>query len=364
MKILYLITKSEAGGAQTHVSQLCEYFKNQGHEVAVLSQPGGWLEEKVKNLGCGFFVNKYFSNSLNPVKAFLAWKETKKIIQKFFPDIIHCHSSGAAFYGRLAAQGKIRTIYTAHGWGFNEGVSFWQKCLAIIIEKWLAHYTEKIICVSEFTRKQALKYRIAPSSKIMVIYNGVELAPEAAKMTNEKLKILFVGRLAAPKIPELLLKTLSKLSVFSQEKCSLTIVGNGSKKEKIEKMIAQSNLNSVKIVADLGRERVLGILPNYDVFVLPTNWEGLPYTVLEAMSAGLPVVASNVGGISEAVNAECGWLIKKGDESGWQKIMEKLIAGEFRLQLMGEKARRIIEQKFTLEQMNKKVGEIYKQIKI
>ena len=91
MKILYLITKSEAGGAQSHVYELCKYFGRQ-NEIGVVSYPGGWLEDKCEELGVKFTDNKYFSNRLNPFSVLKAKKQVTKTIQDFQPDIVFIDS--------------------------------------------------------------------------------------------------------------------------------------------------------------------------------------------------------------------------------------------------------------------------------
>ena len=173
MKILYLITKSEAGGAQSHVYELCKYFGKK-NEVVLMSFPGGWLEDQSKDLNIKFVSNKYFSNSINPFKVFKAIKLVKNIVKEFNPDIVHCHSSGAGFIGRLTTRNKIPTIFTAHGWGFNIGVPFLQKQIAILAEKFVSKYSVKIITVSEFVRKLGIKNKIAKKEKFEIIYNGIK----------------------------------------------------------------------------------------------------------------------------------------------------------------------------------------------
>ena len=165
MKILYLITKSEPGGAQTHIYQLSKYFIEKGNQVAIMSYPGGWLEQEAEKLGIEFYPNKYFSNIPNPFKLFKAMEEIKKIVKDFKPDLIACHSTAAGFLGRLAIRNKIPTIFTAHGWAFTKGTPFLRKSIAILIEKVAGKFCSKIICVSYLDKSLTLNIELLQQTK-------------------------------------------------------------------------------------------------------------------------------------------------------------------------------------------------------
>ena len=362
MRILYLITKSEVGGAQTHVVQLCSYFKEKGNEVAVMSLSGGWLEDEAKKIGVLFFDNPYFSNSFSPFRAWKAVSEVKKSVIEFNPDIIHCHSSGAAVFGRLAVRGRIPTLYTAHGWGFNIGVSWFQKYFAVLIEKILSGYAQKIICVSKFVRDLALRYKIAPEKKLVVIYNGVAQIVQFVHNENEKIKIIFVGRLAEPKDPMFLLKAFVGLSQELKNKSEILIIGDGPQKQELGSFIKKNRLTSVGLFGGLPRQTVLENLLVSDIFVLISKFEGLPITILEAMSTGLPVIATDVGGISEAVDSSCGFLIKRGDIAGLQLALTKLITDKDLRKTMGKNAQSIVNSKFSLNKMLVETEKIYYEV--
>lgn len=361
MKILYLITKSEAGGAQTHVAQLCQYFKKD-NEVAIMSLAGGWLADEVKKMGICFYNNQYFSNRFSPIRAWQAVWAVQKALADFKPDIIHCHSSGAAVFGRLAVRGRSPTLYTAHGWGFNLGVPRLQKYIAIGVEKILSRYTKKIICVGNFVRDLALKYEIAPVEKLIVVYNGIEEAAQSVRSSDGKVKITFVGRLAEPKNPLFLLKAFVGLPQELKNRCEVLIIGDGQKRQELVDFIKKNRLGMVRLLGNLPRQEVLENLLVSGIFTLISEWEGLPITILEAMSAGLPVIATDVGGISEAIDPSCGFLIKRGDLAGLQEALIKLITDKNLRKTMGENARRIIENKFSLNKMLVETENLYKSL--
>jgi len=361
MKIFYLITKSEAGGAQTHVMQLSRYMKEKGHEVAIMAHPGGWLQKEIKKSGSRVYSNPYLSNSFNLLKWIRAIKEIEKAVEEFKPDIVSIHTTVAGFLGRLAVRSKIATIFTAHGWGFTQGTPFLRKVMVFLAEKIASKYCQKIICVSDFDRSLALKCKIAPQEKLIAIHNGIEIVDSSKKEINPlAIKIVFVGRLSKQKDPLLLLKAFSALTQNIREKSEILIVGEGEKRKELEDFVSKNKLEvKVKLFRALEREEVFEVLKNSDIFVLPSNYEGFPYTILEAMSCGLPVIASDVGGVSEIVDENCGILIKRGDEDGLKKALEKLIEDPSLLLKLGENAKKKIKKNFSLGKMLIETEEVY-----
>lgn len=352
MRILYTITKSEIGGAQVHVMQLAKHMKDSGNAVAIVSQPGGWLENEATKLGIRFYNNPYFANSFNPFRIKKSFSLIKKIVSEFNPDIVHTHSSFAGIITRLAIKNKIPTIFTAHSWAFTDGASLFRKIIAPISERFASQYTSKIICVSKFDRELALQYRIASSEKITVIYNGVS---ETLLNTSKEKNIVSVGRLAYPKDFVLLLQAY----MASGSSLKFEIIGKGPDKRIIEEEIVRLGLvGRVTIRSDFnGPEDVRKELAKASIFILISKHEGLPITILEAMSAGLPIIASNVGGISEEIDETCGILVENNVEEICTAI--KLLSETDKQKQMGESARRRYEEKFSLEKFLHETESVY-----
>jgi glycosyltransferase involved in cell wall biosynthesis len=385
MRILYIITKNEYGGAQTHISQLVVHMRSLGNDVAIMSQSGEYLEKKsnfqfpISNFqsssGVKFYPNKYLKNSYNLFLGISAMKEIKKAVEEFNPDIVHCHSSAAGFWTRLALRSdsrevlqriekKPRVIFTAHGWGFTEGTPFLRKNLILLAEKVASRFCSKIICVSEYDRQSALKNKIAPAEKLVTIHNGVELENFNSQISiskeSVKLKIVFVGRLTKPKDPKILIRAFGELPSEIRTKSEVLIVGEGNKSKEVENFIKEQRLvGKVRLLGRLAREKVFEVLRKSDIFVLTSDWEGLPYTILEAMTCGLPVIASNVGGISEMVDKDCGVLIGRGDKDGLKKALVKLISDSELRRKMGKAGRERIKKEFSLEKMLSKTKKTY-----
>jgi len=363
MRILYIITKSGVGGAQTHVLQLSRYCSSRGDKVLVMAHPGGWLEKELEKNGIDFYPNRFFANRLNPFLALGTMKEIKKVVDDFQPDLISCHSTAAGFWGRLAVRNKVPTIFTAHGWSFTEGTPRWRRYPAILAERFAARYADKIICVSDFGRQLAISYKVAEEEKLAVVHNGVELVENKGEKPEGRIKIVFIGRLSKQKDPELFLQALNELSEKVRKKVEVLIVGDGKKRKKLRKFIKKHRLEeNAKLLGRLERGKIFEILQGAHIFILTSHYEGFPRTILEAMSCGLAVIATDVGGVSEAVDKDCGILVKRGDRKQVVEALTSLIERPELVSAMGKRARQKVEENFSLRKMCEKTYEVYEQV--
>ncbi|MFB6226493.1 MAG: glycosyltransferase family 4 protein [Candidatus Paceibacteria bacterium] len=368
MKILFTITKSTIGGAQTHISQLTSSLLEDGHKVGVISQPGGWLEEDIKEKGAQFFPNKYLRNSYNPITLLNAIETTQEAINNFSPDLFSTHSSFAGFVGRLAAKKyDFPTVFTAHGWGFSTGTPVLQKIIVKNAEKLAAKYTDKIICVSNYDKKLAKENNIANPSKLTTIHNGTEI-PEIEYdqfpiQPDEKIKIVFVGRLSTQKAPLLLVKALDHLPQDLKQKVDLTLIGGGEKSTQIKNYLSGSDLSGqVELTGDISRDQVFEYLKQSHIFTLITNWEGFPRSILEAMSCGLPVIATNVAGIPESVTSQCGILVEKDNLKDVTNAFKKMLSNPEEIEKKGKNARERCKNKFSIKNTIEGTKEVYREL--
>lgn len=356
MKILYLITKSEIGGAGTHVALLAAGLQRRGHEIALMC-PEGWLAQEFLKENKNFYVNNHLNNTLNPIKIFKASVAISKALKDFSPDIVACHSSMAGVLGRVIARlhRKSKVIFTAHSWAFTPGAPWWRKILMIPAEKILARLTDRIICVSFFDKNIAMKYGIAGDKKLRVVYNGVKDSVLRNLERKKPFKIISVMRLDYPKLPELLVEAMSNIDA------ELLIVGRGAKLNKINELVAKKNLkDKVRVLLTIDRENVAEELAKADLFALVSRHEGLPMTILEAMSVGLPVVASNVGGVGEEVDEACGILVENNTDS-IKKAILKIISDEALAKTMSQNAQKKQREVFSLKKFIDETEKIYKE---
>ncbi len=360
MKVLYVVTSAGFGGAPLHVLQLMRYMRSLGHSVGLVSAPEPRLVREAEKLGVEVFPNPYFVRRFHLINDLRAFIPVYRAIKKFKPDIIHAHSSKAGIIARFwsAVLNVKPIIFTAHGWVFTEGRKFWIRWLLAQIERIAAITTTKIICVSEHDRELAIKFKVASPEKLIVIHNGVDISLfqniVKSQPRNNKPVITFVGRLAPPKDLFFLIDVAERIN-----NAVFWIVGDGELREKVKRYISKKGLID-RVVLFWERCDIPEILSQTDIFVLPSRWEGLPLAIIEAMMAGLPVVASNVGGISELIeDGVNGFLIPPRDAVRFTKALQILIEDETLRKKMGEAGREKAMKNFTLDKMLSKTMEVY-----
>ncbi len=363
MRLFFFVTKSELGGAQTHIAQLVQYCVSLGDHVAVMSNPGGWLETETMRLGATFFPNTALGNTVNPFQLWTAHTQLLKATNAFKPTLITCHSTIAGLIGRLSIRNRIPTIFTAHGWGFTKGTSVLRRLLIPIIEKITARYCQNIICVSENDLQLALHYRIAPSQKLLRVYNGVPSCQTCTTSSDQFVRIIFVGRFAPPKDPLLLLKAIEACPKSIKQSIRLSLIGDGPLVQEVQQYIQEHHLvDSIYLLGSLTPPHVQQALQTSDIFILPSRYEGFPYVVLEAMACGLPVIASDVGGIREAIEQDAGLVIPPNDQQALTDAIVQLVQHPEERKNMGKIGRQKTQTIFSLETMCHNTHALYTKV--
>jgi len=365
MKICYIVTRiDEIGGAQIHVRDMACKMSKLGHEVSVISgkkYDRQYLNELKKNRINVFHVKRLI-REINLFSDLLALRKIMKVLRKIKPDLLSLHASKAGFLGRIAGVlTKITTLFTAHGWSFSEGVSMKKAIFYAAAEKLASYLVRKIINVCNYDKGLALKYGIAPSRKFTVIHNGMpDITPNLLAIPKKNhCRIVMTARFAPPKDHELLLLVLKKLEELPWH---LDLIGTGPKEDEVKRIVGELGLNE-KITFHGQTHRVAEILSRAQIFVLITNWEGLPRSIIEALRAGLPIIASNVGGISELVEHETnGYLIPRGDKRQLTEYLRILLSDSLQREYMGKESRTKYELGFTFNSMYGKTTAIYKEL--
>lgn len=366
-KVLLLVTLSEWGGAQ-HVVYLIAKHLRAKYDIVVGCAPGGGLVEKLQREGLRVVEIPELARYPHPWRDLRALWHLYRLMRREQFDLVHAHSTKAGLLGRLAARfaGVSAVLFTAHGWAFTEGRAWWKRWFLARYERLIAKLTTKIICVSEHDRQLALKFKVARPQRLVVIHNGLDPLPfqqaAAARVafpgeTSQELSVIFVGRLASPKDFETLLAAFEQISIGN-----LILVGDGPLRSRIERFVEERGLSS-RVVLLGERTDIPECLAASDVFVLPSRWEGLPLTIIEAMMAGLPVVASRVGGVPELVeNGVTGFLVPFGDAAALAKTIQKLLDDkELRLRL-GRAGREKAMKEFTLARMLTATQTVYEEV--
>lgn len=363
MTILFIITQAILGGAQVHVRDLSRSLRDLGYNVHVAIGVKGPLIDELESYGITVHIIPSLVRAISPLQDWQTYREIKCLIQSIEPDLVTTHSSKAGIIGRLVSfKNHIPNTFTVHGWAFTEGVSNIRRSLYLIVERMAASWATKIICVSEYDRKLALKHSVGLPEQLVTIHNGIPVLEdtEIRRLDNDnKVKIIMVARFSEQKDQQLLLKVASQLSIDSN--FEIVFVGDGPLLYATEEL-AQKLQISDKVRFLGARTDVPELLKKAHIFVLTSNWEGFPITILEAMRAGLPVITSDVGGCKEAViDGITGYLIPRGDAEKLKDRLEILIDKPELRQQMGVAGYERFIEKFTFDGMLTKTVKVYEE---
>lgn len=346
MKILQVITLCELGGAQSVVVNLANNLVKE-HEVMVVAGDGDgkmWalLHPSVRHKKVGSLQRAL--SLLNEIKAIIA---LRKIYKEYQPDVIHLHSSKVGILGRIAFP-RSKTIYTVHG--FDSIRIAYRKYLPL--EKLLQYKCSAIVAVSNYDETNLRQEGIIRN--VSVVYNGIKkpISLQQAAfggVIGYKKKIVCIARLSPPKDVVLFLKIAALLPQYA-----FIWIGNqhdyqGTYPANVFFMGNLANAGAYNEYADL--------------FVLTSNYEGLPMVILEAMSFGKPVVASNVGGISEIVEDDVNGYTVRNDAREFVVKISYILENEEVCRSFSHNALVRFEEYLTVENMVNGYMEIYQSCK-
>jgi glycosyltransferase involved in cell wall biosynthesis len=356
MAILLVITRGEAGGAQVHVLELLRGFI--GREKLVLAVGDDeFLSKEARQIGVDVRVVPSLQREVAGAGDLHAWRALRALIREVQPRLVHTHSSKAGILGRLAARAEgVPCIHTAHAWSFSDGLPLRRKLLAVPVEAAVGRVTDRFIVVSEADGEVGTRWRVARPCQVRVVHNGVADHPLRATPDAPGVPIFtMVARHAPPKDHALLVEALAGLGVPAR----VQFVGDGPDRAALEALVASRGLR--ESVAFLGtRTDVAELLAASHGAVLASKQEGFPLVVLEAMRHGLPVLASDVGGIREAVESEVtGLLVPRGDVEGWRRALRRLVASPGTRRRWGDAGRRVFEARFSAPAMVERTWEVY-----
>ena len=367
MRIVYIITLPDVGGAQTHLLEIATYMKYRGHDVHVLVGKCGWLTEQLQSCDISVVVVNELVREISIRQDYLTIRHVQRIIREFKPDVVHCHSSKAGIVGRIAAfiEG-VPSIFTAHGWAFTEGIPFFKRVIYSLVERVMLNFTAYVLCVSEYDKALAEKWFLSKSPKLLAVHNGIKdtfnVKLHKDVLCTGVLKLIMVGRFSLKKDHLLLIKAVEKINKEYPNSVVLTLVGDGDLFEVAEQYV---NTHGLKNVISLLGERtdINELLVQNDVFCLISNYEGLPISIIEAMRAGLPVIASDVGGNNELVkDGVNGFLVERGNSEQLVERISFLLEHREILRDMGQKSREFYLKEFSAEQMMKRISAVYARV--
>ena len=342
-KVLRIINRFNIGGITYNVSYLSKYLAPEFETMLV----GGPEEEGEdssifipESLGLKPIVLKQFQRKINLKADYAAYKEIKKIIKEFKPDIVHTHASKAGAIGRLAAIScKVPVIiHTFHGHVFHSYFGKLKTIFYIFIERYLAKKSTAIVAISHIQKQELSEtFYIAPKNKIYVVPLGFDLKKftlnkdqnrkefkEKYNLTKNQIAIGIIGRLAPIKNHDLFIESIAFLKDTNFLNFKAFVIGDGETKQKIKETCIKNNVSysenprdEVDVIFTSWITNIEFALHGLDIIALTSLNEGTPVSIIEAQAAGKFVVSTNVGGIKDVLHPNCGLLSEVNDKNAF-----------------------------------------------
>ena len=357
-KLLYVITQGEWGGAQRYVFDLATNLGSEFQVIVAVGEPNGKkdLQEKIRKLQdykIEILQLDHLVRNISPWHDFLAIIELRRLYKKLRPDIIHLNSSKAGILGSIAgyglparhagasqveglwAKGYGKIVYTVHGWVFNEPLSTLRKKIYFYLEKFTARLKNKITVLSQADFKTAADSLKIKTDRLALVPLGIEppsfLARDEARRELKKNisvtvpdDIPWVGTIAnyyPTKGLDMLIRAVGENN-HELGKARYFLIGEGDERVQLQALIENFKLEDTIFLVGKIKDAAR-LLKSFDMFVLPSRKEGFPYALLEARAAGIPIIATRVGGVPEIItNDSFGWMVAPNES---KSLGEKIV---------------------------------------
>lgn len=284
-------------------------------------------------------------------------------------ELVHAHSAKAGVVGRIAAhRAGLPVVYSPHCFPFVGPWGWPRRTFATTVERSLGPITDAIVCVAEDERRLALKHRLVPPERLEVVYNGVATA-DLALQAEPELKAFADGRPLAGCVAVLRPQKAVHVFVAAAPKilaeapdARLAVVGEGELLPELRAQARDLKLDPARFRFFPFRPPAARALRALDVFVLPSAWEALPISLLEALAEGVPQVATDVGGSAEAIGeGETGLLCPPNDPDALAQSVLALLSDADRRAAMADASRRRHAEHFRVEEMARRTAAVYLQ---
>lgn len=378
-KRLCYVCEATQGGVRKHLRDLLNVFLRPEENFEILGIFGdrgeaGFQEEMAElaarraNFRHVFVTN--FQRSIRPLKDLSAFGEIKKLIAGFKPDVVHTHSAKAGFLGRRAAHALSvpNIVHTPHVLPF-QSVSGLKGRVYLALERHAAKLSHTIVCVSESQRGFALEQQLCEPSRLTVIRNAIEphgIPPNARAVAREKLGLPqsasiagMVARLAPQKGIGAFVRAAAE-ALRARPETLFVLVGGGPLEDSVRASVKEMGLPPERFRILGHREDAVDLYHAFDVLVLSSLYEGLPYVLLEAMVRGIPVVATDVLGSRDVVaDGETGLLARVNDPADIAAKIVILLNDADKMKRFGQAAVRRAAGEFSFDEFVRKHRELY-----
>lgn len=380
-RLLRILNRFNLGGPVYNASYLTKYLEN---DFDTLLIGGKELDEEEsalyipQSMGIQPIVIEELVRSVGLISEIKSYFRIKKIIKEFRPDIVHTHASKAGALGRLAAinSGVKIIVHTYHGHVFEHYFGKIKSKIIQSIERYLASKTQAIICIS---KKQKIdiseRFKIAPKNKVHVIPLGFELTKftensdlkrrefrEKYNLTENDVAIGIIGRLAPVKNHKLFIEGFADVKgKFKNIKAF--VIGDGAIKKELESLAESKGIKTsgsdAEMIFTSWIKQVHEILPGLDIVALTSFNEGTPVSLIEAQAAGIAVVSSDVGGVSDIMGENCGLLFESNNKEEFVKKLSLLVSDVSLRKKMSDEGQKWALSKFTADRLADDCKKLY-----
>jgi glycosyltransferase involved in cell wall biosynthesis len=367
IKVLEMIDQPFLGGGQINLLTLAKFLDRTLFDVSVCSRDSGALVEKLGEEGIPHFPIAFSKRVERRIV-----KDIVSLLNTHPFDILHTHGGVAGLFGRWSARhsdNPPHIIHTLHGIHYLHYRNSLHKLLYVNLERFFSRFSDAVIFVSDADRDRGRRFRLVPEYKMVVIKNGINFEAFEAEASLDEGRVELehdpsgpvvgtIARLHRQKGLPYLFHAVKKIRE-SVPGVSVWIVGGGPLLPELKSLMEKLDLkDSVRLLGE--RTDVAGLLSRFDVFVLPSLWEGLPYSLLEAAALAKPVVATDIPGVREVVkHGETGLLVPARDSERLAQAVVRMLREREQAACLGRKLKSATQTDFSLSQMLQKTQDLY-----
>ncbi len=363
------VLEAGAGGTRRHLRDLVHALDRRHFRLTLIVSLGrdpDFMSDIARFRQAGVAVEVVpMKRRIAPLADVVAVVRLARLLRRLRPDLVHAHSSKAGILARVAARmaGGVPTVYTPHAFSFLSDSPM--RGLFLLCERLAARGTGRLIAVSREEQAWACdggRGLGMSAGRVWLIPNGIEAGGPPPAAVRRPPVVGFVGRMCRQKGPDFFLEVVRRIHA-SRPDVQFRMVGDGPWRAWVERRLARMG-SDVQVMLRTARDEVAVAehLSEIDVLVMPSRWEGLPYTLLEAMAAGVPVAAMAAGGIADVVaDGESGLLCAVGDMDGLAARALALITDRTLAERLRVGARKRLDA-YTLRAMVDALSAVYEEL--
>jgi glycosyltransferase involved in cell wall biosynthesis len=372
-RVAHLITRLDLGGAQQNTLFCVEHHDRARFEVELVAGRGGLLDDEARRIADAHVrIVPFLRHPVDPLRDVATLARLRSYLKRRRVDLVHTHSSKAGLLGRVAAflAGVPAVVHTVHGWSFNETQARWQYRAFVELERAAARLTHRLIVVSNGDRERGLQLGIGRPDQYRVVHSGIDMEafrhPTTGRAaTRERLGVrpdeVLVGTVAClkpQKAPGDFVRAAAAARAHDR-RLRFILAGDGPLRGEVESLARELGVGDVLRVLGWRRD-VADLLHAMDIFLLTSRFEGLPRSVLQAMAAGVPVVATAVDGTPEVVrHRDTGLLVAPGRPDQAAAAVCELAADATLGRRCARAATRLLDHRFDIHRMVRDLEGIY-----